>query len=251
MADIFRVVVPLDSHSEEAFKLAFGYATEICRRTGATDIIVLTHTKNQLDHTSLSRLLGASTVKALAKGPVALGSGVRLHAETMKTLKWPARPSVLVVYYGEKAILDFADGARNVAGIVTVPDLPGTADEWALRWGAGVHGQARKEPGTLIKDEVVVRALEELTQMINLSTGLGHPRDKEYADQSLRILRAKGHEDPTAAIKSWAIVNGWKPEHAGKLEDLSRKIWGLKGKPSLSKFYNPLGRYERWRTGED
>lgn len=251
MADIFRVVVPLDSYSDDAFKLAFGYASEICRQTGAADIIVLTHTKSQLDHTSLSRLLGATTVKALAKGPVALSSGGRLHAETMKTFKGPGRPSVLVVYYGEKSILDFADGARNVAGIVTVPDLPGTADEWALRWGAVVHGQDRKAPGTLIKDEVIVRALEELTRMINLSTGLGHPRDKEYADQVLRILRAKGHEDPTAAIKSWAIVSGWKPEHASKLEDLSRKIWELKGKPSLAKFHKPLDRYERWRTGRD
>src|SRR3546814_18953329 len=32
------------------------------------------------------------------------------------------------------------------------------------------------------------------------------------------------------------IRHGWKPEHAVKLEDMSRKIWALKGKPSLAGF---------------
>ena len=176
---------------------------------------------------------------------------MNLHAETMRTLKWPARSSVLVVYYGEKGILDFADGARNVAGIVTVPDLPGEADEWATRWGAVIHGQERRAPSKTIQDPVVARALKGLSEWINLSTGLSHPRDKEHANEILRILRAKGHADPTPHIKSWAIVNGWKPDHAAKLEELSRKIWGLKAKPSLSKFYNPHERYERWSKGED
>src|SRR3546814_20184856 len=106
MSEIVRALVPLDSHSTEAFQTAFGYANAICEKTGATDIIVLTHTKQQLDHTSLSRLLGVGTVRALAKGSVTLGSGVRLHAETMRTLGWPPRNSVLVVYYAETGIPD-------------------------------------------------------------------------------------------------------------------------------------------------
>jgi hypothetical protein len=96
-----------------------------------------------------------------------------------------------------------------------------------------------------------VRALENLTRMVNLSTGLGHPRDKTYADETFRILRAKGHKDPTAHVRSWAIRNGWKPEHAVTLEALSRKIWTLKGKPSLASFHNPQERYKRWESGED
>lgn len=251
MADIFRVLVPLDSHSTEAFQVALAYANTICEKTGAADIILLTHTKNQLDHTSLSRLLGDRAVRALGKGPVPLSSGVRLHTETMRTLRWPPRNSVLVVYYAETSILDLADGTRNVVGVVAVPDVPGEADDWVKRWGAIVHGEERKAPAPLIEDPVVVRALDNLTRMVNLSTGIGHPRDKEFADQTLRILRAKGHADPTPHIRSWAIRKGWKPEHAVKLEALSRKIWELKGKPSLANFYNAQERYDRWRGGED
>ena len=250
MADISRVLVPLDSHSEEAFQTALAYANAICQKTGSSDIILLTHTKSQLDHTSLSRFLGAGTLRALNKGAVSLGSGITLHAETMRTLRWPRASTVILVYYAETEILDLADGTRNVVGVVAVPDLPGEADGWVKRWGVIVHGQERQVQAPLIDDEVLVRALETLTQVINLSTGLGHPRDKQIADEILRILRAKGHADPTTNIRSWAIRKGWKPDHAVKLEVLSRKVWGLKGKPSLAGFHNPHERYERWRTGK-
>jgi hypothetical protein len=250
MTEIIRVLVPLDSQSSEAFQAATGYATAICEKNSVSDVILLTHTKHQLNHTSLSRCLGDRAVRALAKGAVGLGSGVSLSAETMRTLRWPARRSVLIVYYAEAEILNFVDGLKNVVGVVAVPDLPGQADAWAERWGVIVPGGAKKPPATLIEDEVVVRALEMLTKMVNLSSGLGHPRDKAFANDTLRILRAKGHADPTNNIRSWAIRNGWKPEHAADLEALSRKIWGLKVKPSLSSIYNPHERYERWRLGD-
>lgn len=250
MSEIFRVLVPLDSYSTEAFQVAFQYAKTICEKAGASDVILLTHTKSQLDHTSLSRLLGDRAVRALSKGSIALTSDIRLHAETMRTLRSPPRKSVMVVYYAATDILDLVDGTRNIAGVVAVPDLLGEADNWAKRWGVIVHGEDRRPPAVLIEDAIVVRALGTLTQMVNLSTGLGHPRDKQCADEILRILRAKGHADPTPNIRSWAVRNGWKPDHAAKLEEMSRKIWLLKAKPSLASFYNPRERYERWQSND-
>lgn len=248
MAEVIRVLVPLDSQSEEAWQTARLYAETICQRTGAAEVVLLTHTKSQLESTSLSRFLGANALRALAKGPVDLGSGVGLQARTMRTLRSPRMQVVVIVYYAETEILDLVDGVRNIAGVVAVPDLPGDADAWARRWGVIVHGAERQPQGRLIADEVVVRALESLTQTMNLSTGLGHPRDRQRAAEILRILRAKGHADPTENIRSWAIRNGWQPDQAVKLEAMSRKIWSLKGKPSLASFHNPHERYERWRT---
>jgi len=188
MTDIIRVLVPLDSHSTEAFQTALGYANAICEQTGAADIILLTHTKNQLGHTALSTMLGDRAIRALGKGPVFLDSGVRFHAETMRTLSWPPRNSVLMVYYADTGILDLADGTRNVVGVVAVPDLPDGANDWAKRWGVIVHGEGRKTAAPLIEDAVVVRALDELTRRVNLSTGIGHPRDKDSADETLRMV---------------------------------------------------------------
>lgn len=38
-------------------------------------------------------------------------------------------------------------------------------------------------------------------------------------------------------IKSWAIRRGWRPDDAGDLAALARKIWALKAKPSLSAIF--------------
>lgn len=249
MTKTFRVLVPIDSQEPEAFSLALAYAEQISKAAGIEDVILLVHTKQQLDGAGLSRFLGAAAVKALSKGAVALSWGGRLHAETMKTLRNTAHKSVIIAYYADEKILDLVDGLKNIAGVVAVPWVPGEANGWVTRWNSHVHGQAKQAPATLIDDPVVVGALETLTKVINLSTGLGHPRDKAMANEILRILRAKGHADPSATVKSWAIRRGWRPDGATELEALSKKIWSVRTKPSLSGFHDPDGRYERWKAG--
>jgi hypothetical protein len=248
MGEPTRVLVPVDAYDAESFRLALGYAQKICEKVGAQDVILLTHSKNQLSHTSLSRFLGPAALKALDKGAMSLSWGGRLNAETMKTLRYSARNAVVVVYYAEPKILDFVDGLASVAGVVAVPDIAGEADAWVARWGAIVHGQAQQPPPILIDDAVFVRALEALSSVINMTTGLGHPRDKDVANDILRILRAKGHVDQSANIKSWAIRRGWRPDAAADLEALAKKIWSLKTKPSLSAIYNANGRYQQWQA---
>ncbi|WP_374469536.1 hypothetical protein [Phenylobacterium sp.] len=247
MTPPIRVLVPVDAYDAESFRLALGYAQKICEKVGSQDVILLTHTKNQLSHTSLSRFLGPAALKALDKGAMALSWGGRLSARTMKTFRYSARNAVVIVYYAEPKIFDFVDGLTNVAGVVAVPDIAGEADAWVARWGAIVHGQAQQPPPSLINDAIFVRALETLSSVVNLTTGLGHPRDKDMANEILRILRAKGHADQSANIKSWAIRRGWRPDAAAELETLAKKIWSLKTKPSLSAIYNANGRYQHWQ----
>jgi hypothetical protein len=250
MTKIIRVLIPLDSQDKKTFGLALAYAEKIATAAGVSKVILLTHTKAQLDGTSLSDSLGGATSKALSKGaPVGLPWGGTLHSETVKTLRYQTRDAVVIAYYADEALLDFVDGLDGAAGTVAVPWVPGEADGWAARWSAHVHGQAKQPPvAALIDDPVVVRALETLTTIINLSTGLGHPRDKQMANEILRILRAKGHGDPSKTIKSWAIRHNWSPTAAADLEALAKKIWSLKSRPSLSTFHDPDGRYDRWKA---
>lgn len=247
MTKIIRVLVPLDSQEEETFGIALAYAEHAAKAAGVADVVLLTHTKGQLDGTGLSRFLGPGATRALTKGKIAsLSWGGRLRGETMKTLRYQAGNAVMIAYYADEALLDFADGLRGVASVIAVPWVPGEADGWAARWNVHVHGQEKQEPVVLIDDLVVVRALETLTTVINRTTGLGNPRDKQMANEILRILRAKGHADPSRTIKSWAIRHSWSPKAAADLEGLARKIWSLKTKPSLAGFHDPNGRYARW-----
>lgn len=251
MTKIVRVLLPLDSQDEQTFSFALAYAEQIATSSGASDVILLTHTRAQLDSTGLSSFLGSAGSKALTKGKtINLSWGGRIRAETMKTLGYNSRNSVVIAYYADEPLLDFVDSLHGVAGAIAVPWVPGEADGWAARWSAHIHGQEKQPPGVLIKDPIVVRALETLTTIINLSTGLGHPRDKQMANEVLRILRAKGHSDPSGTIKSWAIRHNWSPAAASDLEALAKKIWSLKTKPSLAGLHDPVGRYDRWRADD-
>lgn len=193
-----------------------------------------------MDGTSLSRFLGPTNMKAIAKGPLPLADGLHLRLETVKRSLMLSRRSVVIAYYADIKLLDAADGMRNAAGVVAVPRIPGEADGWAARRGARVHGDAPQPAATLIDDPVAERALDALGRAINPSTGLIHPSDKARADGTLRILRTNGHADPTSDIKSWAIREGWQPRHATDLEALSRRIWGLKGKLALSRITSAM-----------
>ena len=88
-------------------------------------------------------------------------------------------------YYAEQEIFDFVDGLHNIGGVVAVPGFAGEADDWSQRWGVIVRGEKRQEPAPLIEDQTVVKALETLTHMVNLCTGLSNPRDKEHTNTAL------------------------------------------------------------------
>ena len=143
-------------------------------------------------------------------------------------------------------MLDALDDLKGVIGVIVVPDFLDSADQWANRWSPIVHGQSQSPPVSLIDDPVVEAALLHLTQMVNLSTGLAHPRDKDMAIEVLRILRNKNHNIDLAKMKSWAIKNGWQSDGANDLARLAAKIWSLRTKPSMAKIHNWQGRYSQW-----
>ena len=248
---MFRVVVPVDSMDVTSWQLAAAYAKKIASETSprANDIVLLTHTKNQLDHTSLAGHLGPGASKALSKGmKFNLGDGTALRHVTLRTLGYSARNSVVIAFYADEAMLETLDGKPGIAGIVAVPEFDGDIDQWIKRWNPVVHGATREDTKPLIDDPVIVAALESVTAMSNTSYDVLHPRDKEHADGVFRILRAKGHVLDPDAIKSWAIRKGWKPGGADELSKVAAKVVKLKNKPSLGALHDPHGRYGRWRS---
>ncbi|WP_313602835.1 hypothetical protein [Rhizobium sp.] len=245
-----RVVIPLDSQAKTSWDHALAYAKKIADSSQGQikKIVLLTHTKSQITGTALGSHIGSTAAKTLNSGGViALGGGVALSYQTMRTMPMILRDTVIITFFAEPKMLDYVDGLMPVSGVVVVPDLAGGADSWIARWNPIVHGVAPSQPTTLIADKTVEAALENISSMINLSHGALNPRDKGYADEILRILRAKGHSIDAAQAKSWAIRRGWKVSAADELAALAVKIWAMKSKPSLTKFHNPEGRYNRWR----
>ena len=251
MTTVPRILIALDSHDPIAWQAAVRAADTICASSKGViqNVVLLVHTKAQIDQTDLARHIGAAHAKMLSRGDALnLPSGAKLRCETVRTLSHLSAKTVVIAFWAAAGLLDHVDGLKNLGGIVAVPEFPDSADAWEERWSPEVFGRAAKPATTaLIADSVVEKALDALTQMINLSTGLVHPRDKEHAKDTLRILRAYGHKADPAKIKSWAITRGWRPKDAADLAALSDKILGQKTKPSLTGIYNAAERYDRWK----
>lgn len=246
-----RILIPLEGDDPNAWAQAVGFADAIAERASASarEIILLTHTKDQLRRTSLSDHMGEPAAKALLAGrPVGIASGRQLRHATLQTLRGSARGAVVVAYYADDSMLEKLDGLDGLAGVVAVPWVTDQVQGWTARWNPIIPGQEPREQDPLIDDPVIVAALTALSGSVNLAHGVMHPRDKDRANETLRILRAKGHALEADRIKTWAIRNGWKPGAADELARLAGRVAGLKAKPSLSGYHDPHGRYERWKV---
>lgn len=243
-----RLVVPIDTDDTASWSYAIEYAQAIgtAAQPPARSYVLLTHAKGQLKHTSLARHMGDRAAKALAANtPVGLAGGRHLIHATLQTLNF-ASGAVVIAYYADEKMLEKLDGVAGLVGIVAVPDLPNQIENWTARWNPLVHGRQQGVAEVLVADPVVEKALASLSGGINLSHAIMNPRDKGYADETLRILRAKGHAFEPDKMKSWAIRNGWQPGAADELAKLAAKIGGMKTKPSLHGYHDPDARYDHW-----
>lgn len=250
MKQMQRVLVPIDSHDEQAWQAAIIYANQICELSAGSvqNVVLLLHTKRLLKGTDLSHFIGDAHSKILdSGGALSLPSGAKLRCETLRTCSTVLSRAVVIAYWADMTMLDFVDGLRHLAGVVAVPEFPGGVDAWATRWAPVVNGP--KTPSApLIADPVVEKALVSIDIVVNRSTGIGHPRDKKLAADVFKILRNKGHQADPELIKSWAIKHGWESGNAAELASLAGKTLSQKTKPSLAGVHNAEDRYLRWQT---
>jgi hypothetical protein len=244
-----RVFLPIDGYDPNSWPLAILCAEQInaAHAPPVSDVVLLLHQQSILAHSSLSGFMGDQIVKALRAGkPVRLPSGALLRLETKRTISHLARPTTIIAFYADDAILEIIDGLTNVAGVVAVEDLQGSANQWVARWSPLVPGQPAKPPVQLINDPVVLKALESLSGLVNKSNAVLTSSYEDWARDVLRILRAKGHFADPKDIKSWAIKDGWKPGAADDLAKLAKRTFEMKTKPSLAGIANASERYDRW-----
>jgi hypothetical protein len=245
-----RILIPLDSHDPESWQYALAYVDQIGKARGQHgDVILLVHTRCQINGSRLSGHMGSGHAKALNAGKsMKLPFGGSLRLATLKTLGHVLKGTIIIAFFTDEKMLGAVDDRRGLAGVVVVPDFTDSADEWASRWSPVVHGQSQPVAQPLIDDRIVEAVLDCLTRMINLSTGLSNPRDKDAANEILRILEYKGHVIDLVKLRSWAIQNGWRSGDAHDLSQLAGKIGSLKNKPSMAKIYNWQDKYERWAS---
>lgn len=205
-----------------------------------THAILLVPTMANVKRTTLETALGTEIAKALVKGePVRLPGGWNLALRTERTFRDAWTSDIIIAVYATQRMLDQIDSTSNAAAVIVVPWLMEHVAEWIRTWNPHVLGEPQVAPEVLIENPVVEEALKVLTDIVNLSTGLAHPRDKESAVQLFRLLYNHGELYDPDSVRAWALRHGWTPEGANDLKRVAQAI--------LDRRRIRGGRYPVWR----
>lgn len=221
MATVSRYIV--ERGSDQA-RVAFQGIVNLCESKGITRVTLVVPQKGGWDVTIVAKFLGASVAKALMKGrPVAITKGVTMTLESAQTFRGYAVHGLLVGAHISVRQMNKLDDSLGAQAIVYLPWNDPEGQEWRATWNPETLGPGAAKAAAGSLSIPVEEALSQLTQSINLGTGLGHPSDKKHAERVIDSLRTDGHSFEPAEVRRWAQRNGWSSKAATDLESIARK----------------------------
>jgi len=173
----------------------------------------------------ISDILGEETVKKFIKDGALRINGKEMVLVTMKKRIYSGDNEPILLVYPNEKFLDEIDSIHNVSAMLVVPWNFQEIELWIKTHNATELGQPKKEEPELIRNKVVVRALESLVNHINISTGIIHPSDKEAAIWTFTILRDGGEYFNPDEIKAWLIRYGnMRASYAQDVADIAKAV---------------------------
>ena len=210
----------------DAFKMALAEAIKFSRLNGISQITLVISAKGGFPGTIIGEFFGDRISKLLCKGGVVdLGHGISMNLEIPRNLSSHKNFGTLLATYLSEEDMSIIDALRTVQAVVYLPWHEEEGKKWLACWNPVIWGNSSWiiKPLTFTQD--IEEALSRLTKVINLSTGLAHPSDKEFAKRMFLKLKNEGHQVEPEDVKFWAIKNGWQARHAKELEKLATKYF--------------------------
>jgi hypothetical protein len=221
MPTVARYIV---KRSSDQIRNAFQRILKLCKDQEIAQVTLVVPKKGGWEHTIVAEFLGQAVVKALLKGqPVRLTDGVRMTLESGQTFRPSAGQGLLVGAHVSIKDMNKLDDSWSAQAIMYLPWSDAEGQEWQATWNPQTVGAKTQDTPTSSLAKAVEEALHQLTQAINLGTGLGHPSDKKQAERTIDKIRADGHLFDPAEIRRWAQRNGWGSNAAADLEAVARK----------------------------
>ena len=137
---------------------------------------------------------------------------------------WAGGP-VLAPWASDKVIECVGRWSERITSVCVLKWLEEDHQDWLTAHEAvDVTDPNRVPTPPTIDDGVVLAALEDITGMINMATGLTHDRDRLFAISRLDYLRRWNRELVAAEIVSWALANGWTKAGADALREIIQRL---------------------------
>lgn len=214
----------------ELFRLGLAWLEETSKARGATTAYLVIPKLSQLMGT-VSDVIGELAADALSKGrAVRLSGGTQLLAYSDRTLgRNFIRGPVLMVYCLPETMTK-VDLAAEDQPRALIPWTMEEGRQWIAKHQARKIGAESHEvtgPPRL-SNAVAERALQRLTESVNLSTGIAHKLDRDKAVHLFRILKRNREEIDFDELPGWFVAHGWGSNHADQLTQMGRDIYAGK-----------------------
>jgi hypothetical protein len=221
MASVSRYIV---ERGPDQIRTAFRGIVDLCESKGIAKVTLVVPQKRSWDATIVAQFLGPAVAKALLKGqPVTITKGAMMRLESAQTFRGHTSHGLFVGAHISVKDMNKLDDSWDAQAIVYLPWNDMEGQEWRATWNPETFGPIVKNPPVSSFSAPVENALSQLTQSINLGTGLGHPSDKRHAERVIDKLRADGYSFEPAEVRRWARRNGWSSNAAADLESIARK----------------------------
>ena len=221
MPAVTRYIV---KRSSDQIRNAFQQILKLCKDQGIGQVTLVVPKKGGWEHTIVAEFLGQAATKALLKGQqVLLTDGASMTLQSGQALRPFVGQGLLVGAHVSIADMNKLDDLYGAQAIMYLPWTDDEGKEWQATWNPQIVGAETQKISSGNLPDAVEKALGQLTQTINLGTGLGHPSDKKHAERTIDKLRADGHSFDPAEIRRWAQRHGWSSSAAADLEGVARK----------------------------
>lgn len=214
-------------NDDDAYEKAFQYAVSVIKQNPELNrITFLVPSKNSTGW--LDRIYGESTVKKLFNG--INYNGVIVKIETIKTYKnnYGNALEILICCGLNSEEIFKAQDYMQVDTIIAIPWLKENTQSWINTSNATKLNKDLKQEENSTEDneypepsEITKTALQELTNVINKSTGITHHMDNNRAKTYIRALHKYEPELSSDILCSYLVNElGWQVRHANDVRKL-------------------------------
>jgi hypothetical protein len=264
----FYVSIAGPGPDEEAQAIGIGlhWLQERAKRDSAREAVLAIPSMWQLQPgNTVVRVLGDDVAKRLTgkKRPVTIG-GAQLRVITDKGahfLYFQSPTPVLCVYSSMRMLNALDDGANISAICLATPHVHN--QQWIDTWNpTDVRTGARyaTEAGPPL-DPVLQAALDDLTVLVNVSTGLSGADDRDTCIEIFRLLRRhRVAYDPDEVRRYLMSQKGWRPPGADEARDIASGVlagrrfrirWGPRLRSDIVQQWRQQAKEQRGRKGHE
>tara|TARA_R100000935_G_scaffold58808_1_gene98144 strand:+ start:8021 stop:8767 length:747 start_codon:yes stop_codon:yes gene_type:complete len=212
---------PLKENEVRAFKKALELCNEI---EDITQITLLIHTKRNTGY--LERIFGTRNLRDFFRGVKIDEIYPPLKIETVRTFSdnWQGKKIVIAFGLHSHELYKY-DNYENVAGIIAHQWSEDSVKDWAKSWEAINLKSETKIGKTMLPDKVVQQAFIDLSNSINMTTGIHHFMDEEQCKTYIRALKKYNYELNSKEILTFLITElDWESDNANDVIKLIEKV---------------------------